>query len=224
MTNESACALCLQDGGEVVHRVAHMRIVLVEDSLYPGFCRVIWNAHASEMTDLSASDRADLMEAVWLVEAAVRDAMRPDKINIASLGNVVPHLHWHVIPRYRDDAHFPGPIWAQQIREASAAILAERRALLPELRAAIVRHFDKQGQHYLSKPCFWMRAHAVKETAMAQFTQTNRITVPTELTVHQQSRTLEVAIEDGARFLLPFEFLRVKSHSAEMHGLGLGLV
>ena len=142
MTNESACALCLQDGGEVVHRVAHMRIVLVEDSLYPGFCRVIWNAHASEMTDLSASDRADLMEAVWLVDAAVRDAMRPDKINIASLGNVVPHLHWHVIPRYRDDAHFPGPIWAQPIREASAAILAERRALLPELRAAIVRRCD----------------------------------------------------------------------------------
>src|SRR3569832_1167618 len=123
MTNESACALCLQDGGEVVHRVAHMRIVLVEDSLYPGFCCVIWNAHASEMNDLSASDSADLMVVVWLVEAAVRDAMRPDKINIASLGNVVPHLHWHVIPRYRDVVFFFGLFWVLLFRVVCVVFL-----------------------------------------------------------------------------------------------------
>src|SRR3569832_1910895 len=110
MPTESACALCLQDGGEVVHRVAHMRIVLVEDSLYPGICRVIWNAHASEMTDLSASDRADLMEAVWLVEAAVRDAMRPDIFNIASLGNGGPRRRGRGGPRGRGGARGPGPI------------------------------------------------------------------------------------------------------------------
>jgi len=57
---------------------------------------------------------------------------------------------------------------------------------------------------------------------MAQFTQTNRIPVPTELTVHQQSRTLEVAFDDGARFLLPFELLRVYSPSAEVRGHGPG--
>jgi diadenosine tetraphosphate (Ap4A) HIT family hydrolase len=53
------------------------------------------------------------------VEAALREIMAPDKINLASLGNVVPHLHWHVIPRYRDDKHFPEPIWGQARRDAA---------------------------------------------------------------------------------------------------------
>jgi diadenosine tetraphosphate (Ap4A) HIT family hydrolase len=52
------------------------------------------------------------MRVVFAVEAALRGLMRPDKINLASLGNLVPHLHWHVIPRFGDDPHFPAPIWA----------------------------------------------------------------------------------------------------------------
>jgi diadenosine tetraphosphate (Ap4A) HIT family hydrolase len=43
--------------------------------------------------------------------------MQPDKINLASLGNVVPHLHWHVIPRFVDDPHFPNPVWGVKVRE-----------------------------------------------------------------------------------------------------------
>ena len=66
----------------------------------------------SEMTDLAAPERARLMDAVFAVEAVLREVLAPDKINLASLGNVVSHLHWHVIPRYRDDPHFPKSIWA----------------------------------------------------------------------------------------------------------------
>jgi diadenosine tetraphosphate (Ap4A) HIT family hydrolase len=80
---------------------------------YPGFCRVIWNDHVREMSDLSAEDRASFMVAVFRVEAALRQSLQPFKVNLASLGNMTPHLHWHVIPRYRDDATFPKPIWAQ---------------------------------------------------------------------------------------------------------------
>lgn len=57
---------------------------------------------------------------------------------------------------------------------------------------------------------------------MTQFKQTERSPIPTELTVHQQSRTLEVAFDDGARFVLPFELLRVYSPSAEVRGHGPG--
>jgi diadenosine tetraphosphate (Ap4A) HIT family hydrolase len=64
--------------------------------------------------------------------------MQPKKINLASLGNMVPHLHWHIIPRYTDDAHFPAPVWAESQRVTSAASLAARRELLPALRAAMV--------------------------------------------------------------------------------------
>jgi diadenosine tetraphosphate (Ap4A) HIT family hydrolase len=67
--------------------------------------------------------------------------MRPDKVNLASLGNVVPHLHWHVIPRYRDDAHFPAPVWGQKQRSAAETSLAERRALLHALREEVKRRF-----------------------------------------------------------------------------------
>jgi diadenosine tetraphosphate (Ap4A) HIT family hydrolase len=135
----NSCELCREDGGELLHRATVFRVLLVNDPHYPGFCRVVWNGHVREMTDLSELDRTGLMRMVWQVEAAVREIMRPDKINVASLGNLVPHLHWHVIPRYVDDVHFPGPVWAQPQRDPVAAHLAARKDLLPQLRAAIVR-------------------------------------------------------------------------------------
>jgi diadenosine tetraphosphate (Ap4A) HIT family hydrolase len=64
------------------------------------------------MTDLPTSERRHLMSLVFAVEAAVRKLVNPDKINLASLGNAVAHLHWHVIPRWHDDSHFPAAIWA----------------------------------------------------------------------------------------------------------------
>jgi diadenosine tetraphosphate (Ap4A) HIT family hydrolase len=134
---DSACELCLQPGGEVLYRAEKYRVVLVDDASYPGFCRVIWNGHVKEMTDLTAPDRGLLMDAVWRVEQAVREAMQPEKINIASFGNMVPHLHWHVIPRYRDDVHFPNPVWGEPARAPDPVSLARRSNLLPRLRATI---------------------------------------------------------------------------------------
>jgi diadenosine tetraphosphate (Ap4A) HIT family hydrolase len=114
------CELCHQDGGAVLWRDDFCRVVAVEDPDYPGFCRVILNRHAREMTDLAPGERHRLMQVVFEVESALRDALRPDKVNLASLGNAVPHLHWHVIPRFRDDRHFPAPVWAAAARARSA--------------------------------------------------------------------------------------------------------
>ena len=88
----------------------------------PAFCRVIWQAHVAEMTDLAADERAEIMNAVYRVEAAMRQVFRPAKINLASLGNVVPHLHWHVIARFDNDANFPAPIWAPAQRKAAMTV------------------------------------------------------------------------------------------------------
>ncbi|MGB9149712.1 MAG: HIT family protein, partial [Burkholderiales bacterium] len=88
----------------------------VKDADYPAFCRVIWNTHIKEMTDLSAHEQLQMMLTVFSVEASLRETIKPDKINLASLGNMTPHLHWHVIPRFRDDRHFPQPIWAVAAR------------------------------------------------------------------------------------------------------------
>jgi diadenosine tetraphosphate (Ap4A) HIT family hydrolase len=115
----SACELCDGPGGELLWSDARCRVVRVGGSdgdAFPGFCRVIWNGHVAEMSDLAPAESAHLMSVVLCVEQALRAQIQPDKINLASLGNVVPHLHWHVIPRWRDDSHFPRPIWADALR------------------------------------------------------------------------------------------------------------
>jgi diadenosine tetraphosphate (Ap4A) HIT family hydrolase len=93
-----------------------LRVIAVSDANYPGYCRVIWNEHVREMTDLNENDRIGLMRVVFVVESGLRVFLRPAKINLASLGNQVPHLHWHVIPRFEDDPCFPGAIWAPPVR------------------------------------------------------------------------------------------------------------
>jgi len=133
------CELCAAKHEDVIVNTPKFRVILVDDANYPGFCRVIWNAHFKEMTDLAIADRSAMMQAVCKVEQAIRDVMQPHKINLASLGNMVPHLHWHVIPRYQDDAHFPNPVWAATNR-VSAEVEA-KRALLPALRELIKREF-----------------------------------------------------------------------------------
>lgn len=108
----SLCPLCHPQQETVLWRNERCRIILVDDPGYAGFCRVIWQNHVKEMTDLSPAERQELMVVVFVVEEVLREALQPDKINLASLGNQVPHLHWHVIPRFADDAHFPDPVWA----------------------------------------------------------------------------------------------------------------
>jgi len=130
----STCELCETAGGEVLHQAAQFRVVLVDNNHYPGFCRVIWQDHVKEVTDLPELDRMLLMDVLWQVERVVREVMQPDKINLASFGNVVPHLHWHVIPRYTDDIHFPQPVWGQAQRTADAVMLEVRRQRLDGLR------------------------------------------------------------------------------------------
>ena len=113
---DDTCALCGSLGGELIWQDSVCRVVLVagaEQLAFPGFCRVIWNQHFAEMSDLSPTQMQHLMTLVMAVERVLRRLLHPDKINLASLGNVVPHLHWHIIPRWRDDSHFPSPIWAK---------------------------------------------------------------------------------------------------------------
>ena len=130
-----SCELCEQIGGEVLWQDARCRVVLVNDPDYSGFCRVIRKEHVREMTDLSNEDRVHFMSVVFAVEKTLREIMKPDKINLASLGNMTPHLHWHVIPRFVDDKHFPAPIWAAPTRESRPQFAMN--ALSKKLRAAL---------------------------------------------------------------------------------------
>lgn len=120
------CPLCDTPGGDLLWQDDFCRVVRVTDTPdYPGFCRVILNRHVAEMTDLPPQERSRLMMTVMKVEQALRDLMQPDKINLATLGNVVPHLHWHVIPRFADDPHFPNPVWGARLRDTRHAAVAD---------------------------------------------------------------------------------------------------
>jgi diadenosine tetraphosphate (Ap4A) HIT family hydrolase len=95
---------------------------------------VIWNDHVREMSDLAAGEQQRLMQTVFAVERAQRAVLSPEKVNLASLGNVTPHLHWHVIPRFADDSHFPQPVWSSRLRDRTEHALESRRAQLDRLR------------------------------------------------------------------------------------------
>lgn len=112
MSVGDGCELCATPGGHLLWSDARLRVVRIDDPDYPGFLRVIWQAHVREMSDLDPAQRSCLLEAVFAAERAVIDLLRPYKVNLASLGNMTPHLHWHVIPRFREDPHFPDPVWA----------------------------------------------------------------------------------------------------------------
>lgn len=111
------CPLCVPVAETVLWQDEACRVIAVDEPAFPGFCRVVWSAHVAEMSDLLPAEQKHLLAVVLATEKALRSLMQPDKINLASLGNVVPHLHWHVIPRFRDDANFPDPIWATARRE-----------------------------------------------------------------------------------------------------------
>lgn len=148
----SNCSLCEEDGGMLIWRSPSLRIVAVDDLDLPGYTRVIWHKHVPEMSDLSAAEQQELMQVVMLVESAQRRILAADKVNLASLGNMTPHLHWHVIPRWRDDAWFPDSIWAQprerdqadrtSWRERHEALSALQGEYAAALRVSLDRAFN----------------------------------------------------------------------------------
>lgn len=115
-----------------------MRVVGAGDPDYPGFLRVIWHEHVREMTDLPPAGREHCLRVVFAVERALRDTLRPEKINVASLGNLVPHVHWHVIPRFANDAHFPDPVWSAK-RRAGVAHAFDGEQFLGSFRRLVDR-------------------------------------------------------------------------------------
>lgn len=121
----------------MVWRGERLRVIRAQEAGFPGFYRVVWNAHVAEFSDLSAAERIECMAAVTLVEQALRQHLSPTKVNIAALGNMVPHLHWHVIARFDWDSHFPSPVWAPAQRLSPAAQEASVQARLPALESAL---------------------------------------------------------------------------------------
>lgn len=134
-----ACVLCTTAGGTPVWQGARLRVIRADEPGFPGFYRVVWQDHVAEFSDLALADRLHCMEAVALVERVVIERLAPAKVNLAALGNMVPHLHWHIVARYIEDSRFPAPLWAPEQRPRDAAHEAAVAARLPDTDAEIAR-------------------------------------------------------------------------------------
>ncbi|HEX4051603.1 MAG TPA: HIT family protein [Steroidobacteraceae bacterium] len=111
------CPLCVPraEFDANVYRVRQLTsctLYLARDQRYRGACRAIYDRrHVNRIDELTAAEWQQLAQDLWRAQQAIVRTVRCDHLNLASLGNEVPHLHWHLIPRYRDDGRWGQPIW-----------------------------------------------------------------------------------------------------------------
>jgi diadenosine tetraphosphate (Ap4A) HIT family hydrolase len=106
-----ACSYCHPNGEAVLWQGPQCRVILADEPGFTGWCRVVWQRHLRELSDLDDVSRDYFMRVVSVVERTLIADLKPVKMNIAALGTASPHLHFHVIPRFADDATFPEPVW-----------------------------------------------------------------------------------------------------------------
>ena len=90
----------------------HSHLLLNRDQFFPGYCFVVAREHVTELFHLERSARSEIMEEVISTAEALAAIFKPDKMNYELLGNMAPHMHWHLVPRFRNDPLWPRPIWA----------------------------------------------------------------------------------------------------------------
>ena len=110
--SEQPCVLCTESGGRLLWQNDLVRVINADDAHYPAFTRVIYQKHVKEMSDLNPAQRHQLMDFVYLVEEVQREVLEPVKINLAQFGTMVPHVHWHIIPRFKEDPHYSDAVWS----------------------------------------------------------------------------------------------------------------
>ncbi len=113
MTYFNNCILCNKNTKNIIYQHEMYHILLVEDKYYPGYIQLVINDHIKELTDLNHAKAHEVFDVLLTLEQIIRDIFNPDKVNIAIFGNIVPHLHFHIMPRFKSDRHFPNPIWGQ---------------------------------------------------------------------------------------------------------------
>lgn len=115
-------------------------LYLAKNQTYRGQCQLVFDPrHVARVDQLSRQEWTALAADLYLAQQAVMVAAHPDHVNVESLGNVVPHLHWHIIPRYKDDPKWGEPVWSTPLDSMRDMRLADgdREALLAALRQAL---------------------------------------------------------------------------------------
>ncbi|HHD82074.1 MAG TPA: HIT family protein [Campylobacterales bacterium] len=102
---------------QTVYENALIRVEL-EESEIP-WLKVFTKESYKEFSETPNEVKVEIFRVLDIIEKEMLDFFRPKKINLASFGNYVPHLHWHIIARFEEDSYFPEPMWGQKQREGS---------------------------------------------------------------------------------------------------------
>lgn len=111
MSTDFTLAPRLQAETAAIGDLALCSVLLMDDSRFPWLILVPRRGGLSELTDLTPEDSATLMQEIRLAAGVMQTLSKPDKLNVAALGNMVAQLHVHVIGRFRSDPAWPSPIW-----------------------------------------------------------------------------------------------------------------
>ncbi len=125
---------------DLVARLPVSSLYLTANQAYRGRCQLIFDPrHVARIDELSPDEWAALSADIYAAQRAIVHVVRPDHVNVESLGNVVPHLHWHIIPRYERDPRWGEPVWqpAGEVEPFARLDDSDRAALLTELRRAL---------------------------------------------------------------------------------------
>ena len=118
------CELCVRPNSREIWHDDMLYVIDASNHELPGYVRVVLNRHVKEMTDLTDDEKRHVMDVVFFIESTMRSYLKPEKVNLAEFGNMTPHLHWHIIARFADDAYFPEAIWAGKVRTPNLASLS----------------------------------------------------------------------------------------------------
>ena len=113
MTDCFMCRRWEYDRDLQIVELEHSYVILNRDQFFPGYTLLFARQHVTELFHLDRAVRSGLMEEVSRVAEALFTLFRPDKINYELLGNMVPHIHWHLVPRHASEPLWPRPIWSE---------------------------------------------------------------------------------------------------------------
>ncbi len=130
--------MCECAGGLLLWSDSDWRVIRADDAAFPAFYRVVSQRHVSELSELTELQRQRCLDLVCAVERVLLERLKPTKVNLAALGNLVPHLHWHIVARFAWDSHFPQPIWGVRQREVEPGAVSRLACSLAELDAAVL--------------------------------------------------------------------------------------
>jgi diadenosine tetraphosphate (Ap4A) HIT family hydrolase len=131
---------------DVVWQFPHSVALLGTWQYYHGYCLLIARRHATELFQLSDAERRAYFEEMCLLAKAIAECFRPQKLNYELLGNQVPHLHWHLFPRYGHDPESLRPVWLALDRAERDEDDRQRLQTGPMSRTGTVRILQQKLQ------------------------------------------------------------------------------